>query len=459
MSENRSLFLWLLAGFCISLTLIPLITEAGGIQLYINIAAFVGIFAGGTILLTLIQWLTRRLLSKAKTRSETKIQFTKIATHSAKMMTAFMCLFGAYFYHAGIARYHIGEYSYNYSKPQKTNDGWQIASASEVGINNSVIERIVNRFVNDSSFKKQHSFVIVKDGKLVVDEYFYGHDINQVHDLRSANKSITSILIGIAIDKGYIKSVDEPIHRYLPEYRAIFNARPQKKKITIRHLLTMSSGQDANDWDRNSPGNENKYYQKKEDWIKLFLELAQVNSPGSQFSYSTLGENTLRQVLVNATQSALSEFADKHLFSPLNITHYKWTLSLFNRPDIPLRVELTSRDLAKLGQLFLNKGKWKNAQIVSSKWVEESTRAHIQTNEQRLNNPYFGYLWWMNDFALSLTNTVGFRAQGAGGQFMFAFPEYNLVVVFTSGNFGNKRQLNPFNILQTELLPEVLRGS
>ncbi len=152
----------------------------------------------------------------------------------------------------------------------------------------------------------------------------------------------------------------------------------------------------------------------------------------------------------------LDKFAETFLFNPLGIKNYEWTHKLQDRVDVAYRVELTGRDLAKLGQLFLNKGYWGDQQILSSEWVEISTARHTTTTERRLGYPGYGYLWWRHDFPVGDTVVRGFQAQGSGGQFLFVFPKLDAVAVFTSRNFGRRRQINPITIMKKEIVPMLL---
>jgi CubicO group peptidase (beta-lactamase class C family) len=454
MSDKSKLALWLILGLSVCALLIPTITDVKGMLMLINLAAFMAIFLGGIIFIVLPVWLWRKYKGK-----QISIFPSPILT-ATRTMVLVMIAFGVYWYDFTGPRAHDfgAEYRYHLQTPEDLSDGWPIARASQLGIDEQVIEYIVERFVNDESYKKAHSMLIAREGKLLVEEYFYDESPEKPHDLRSANKSITSILVGIAIDQGLIGSVDDSVANYFPEYQATFNSSASKKDITIKHLLTMSSGLDANDWNRDSPGNENKVYRLKEDWVKLFFELELINQPGSTFAYSTLGEIALRALLANVSGMSLNEFADQNLFTPLGIVDQQWTLKLYGREDVPIRVELTSRDFLKLGQLYLNKGMWHGRRIVSEDWVAQSTSTHTRTNEKRLGNPEYAYLWWRHTFEVDGKTIRGFQAQGAGGQFLFVFPELDAVLVFTSDNYGRSRQINPLKIVKHELAP-VLVGA
>jgi CubicO group peptidase (beta-lactamase class C family) len=454
LTEKRKLSLWSGGGVLVCLLLLPAITEMKSPQRYIDFAAFLSIYVGGTVLIAVTMWLWQ------KYRTSPSPIYPHNVLRASRTMVMAMIVFGVYWFDFSQARPHYfwAEYQYQFQNPKDLSDGWDVLSPEELEIDVDRIERVVERFVNDEQFKWQHSFLLAQDGNLLVDEYFYDESVDRPHDLRSANKSITSILIGIAIDQRIIGGVDDPVSDYFPEFGAAFQKTPKKSRFTIEHLLTMRSGLDANDWDRSSPGNENLLYREKDDWIRILFELPLINSPGSTFAYSTAGEMALRALLVNASGMPLDRFAELHLFAPLGIVNYAWTHRLYGRDDVPIRVELTSRDFAKLGQLFLDGGVWHGKRIVSEEWVSRSTAVHTRTNEANLGNPNYGYLWWRHSFDVDGEEIQGFQAQGAGGQFLFVFPELRAVAVFTSRNYGRHRQINPLRVVRDDLLPVLLEA-
>ncbi|WP_193757794.1 serine hydrolase domain-containing protein [Pseudovibrio sp. W64] len=453
MSDLKKTIVWTVLGVSICTLLVPLITETRGMQTYLNLASFLLIYAAGVVLLTLLISLVRRDLFRPISNYWAPILI------SSKTMIAFMIGFGLYWYDFSVARSHsyFSDYAYTYTLPTIRTDGWWIGEAASEGISQQRLKTIVERFVNDPDFKWQHSFVLIKNNRVIVEEYFYEHTIDSLHDLRSANKSITSILVGIAIQQGFFTSVKDPIAMYLPEYADIFKSDPPKATITLEHLLTMQSGLDANDWDKRSPGNENRLYQSGEDWVRQLFSLKLINKPGQQFSYSSIGEIALRQAIVNASGMPLDEFAKVYLFEHLGIKNYKWTHRLEGRPDVPYRIQLTSRDLGKLGQLYLDMGSWEGRQIVSPDWVIRSTDTHTKTTEKRLGFPNYGYLWWKHGFKVGDVLFESFQAQGSGGQFLFVIPELNTIAVFTSRNFGRSRQINPLKIMRNEIVPMLAK--
>lgn len=262
--------------------------------------------------------------------------------------------------------------------------------------------------------------------------------------------------MGIAIDKGFIKDVNEKIYDLFPEHQNIIEWGENKHVLTIKHLLTMNTGLDCNDWNSSSVGNENTLY-KTDDWIKAFLKLPYKEKPGTQFSYCTFGEMIARAIIVKTTGMSLQDFTQKYLFSHLNIKNYNWTMTMPKREDIGVRVSLTSRDFAKLGQLYLNDGVWNGKQIVSKEWVKTSTETHTKTTNKHLNYPNYGFLWWKSSFNIKGKHIKNYQAQGNGGQLVFVFPEFDLIVVFTAGNYSHPRMINAFTIIKENILPSIVQ--
>lgn len=418
-----------------------------------NFATFFMIFSIGTIAIIL----TFVIFQKLRKKQITKAFLSKRSFHALFCMNIVLIIFGFFFYDYSTPRpIPSGEpYSNIYNSPSKLEDGWDVSSLAEQGLDTQVYNNVINKLVNDKKYKRMHSLLIVKNGKLVAEDYFYEYDKNTQHDLRSANKTITSILMGIAIDQGLIKSVHEKVVDFFPEHQDIINWGENKNTLTIKHLLTMNTGLDCNDWDGNSVGNENTLY-RTDDWIKAFLTLPFKEKSGTQFSYCTFGEIITRAIIVKASGLSIQDFAKKHLFTPLNIINYEWTMLMPNREDIGIRVSLTPRDFAKLGQLYLNNGQWNGAQIVSLNWVKTSVDTHTITTEKRLGNPPYGFLWWKNYFNINGKRIDGYQAQGNGGQMVFVFPEFEMIVVFTAGNYNNPRMINAFKILEDDILPAML---
>lgn len=267
-----------------------------------------------------------------------------------------------------------------------------------------------------------YSAVTVKDG-VIVDEYYKnGYDETTVFPLHSCSKSFTSALVGLAIEDGFIKSVDEPISNYLPQVRASQNAL--HKKITIRHLLTHTSGIS---WNESTSYVDFMEWQRSENWIDFILARPVTSEPGARFNYSTAGTHLLGAVVEQAVGKSLFEYGKEKVFTPLGMGSVEWGRDPQGVTDGGNGIRMNVYDMAKFGQLFLNDGKWNGKQIIPQKWVEESTE--VQVNRAP-NYVSYGYQWWVRQFGSPSHET--FFAQGFGGQLIFVVPDLNLVSVFTS---------------------------
>ncbi|MBL4643655.1 MAG: serine hydrolase, partial [Flavobacteriaceae bacterium] len=214
------------------------------------------------------------------------------------------------------------------------------------------------------------------------------------------------------------------------------------------HLLTMSTGLDCNDWDKKSKGQEDRIYRKR-DWLQYFLNLPMIDTPGKTSSYCTMGQVLATEIISRISGMTIDKFAKEHLFTPLKITNVSWRHTS-NKKVIPSskRLYMTSRDMAKIGQLILNEGKWNEKQIVSKKWVEES----IKPITKIAGVPY-GYLWWSIPFKVNEKTVISRTATGNGGQYIIIIPSMEIVAVFTGGAYNSQEDKLPFSILKDIFLP------
>lgn len=339
-----------------------------------------------------------------------------------------------------------GQNTYSYSQPKALEDGWKTSSLQSQNIDTARIYQLFSQLQYGEN--KVHSVLLVKNEKILIEEYFNGHSINEQHDLRSSTKSIRSILLGIAIDKGLINHVNDPISKYLKSPVPRKNLDKRKDKITIRHLLTMSTGLDCNDWDKKSKGQEDKVYRKK-DWLQYTLDLSMINEPGTVSNYCSMSVVLIAEIISQASGMTIDKFAEQYLFNPLGITNISWDHTS-NKEVIPSgkRLYMTSRDMAKIGQLMLNKGKWNEKQIVSEKWIEEST-----TSKTQITGIDYGYLWWNIPFKIKEKMIVAKVATGNGGQYIMILPDLEIVAVFTGGAYNSQEDKIPFKIMKDVFLP------
>ena len=338
--------------------------------------------------------------------------------------------------------------SYTYSQPTQLEDAWSTDKLGSQGIDSALIYQLFNQL--QAADHQLHSVLIVRNHQLVLEEYFGDHDFHQLHDLRSASKSIRSILLGIALDQGFIDDINDPISKYLDSPVPRKNLDQRKQEITIRHLITMSTGLDCHDWDKKSKGQEDRVYKKK-DWLQYILDLPLIHAPGEVSHYCSMGVVLMVEVISQASGMPINEFAHEYLFKPLGMTRVEWGHT--SRGEVIAsgkRLYMTPRDMAKIGQLILNKGKWEGKQIVSAAWVEEST-----TPQTNITGVDYGYLWWNIPFSFHGKPLISRTAMGNGGQYIMIFPELDLVAVFTGGAYNSPEDKLPFNIVGDVILPSV----
>lgn len=339
--------------------------------------------------------------------------------------------------------------SYEYSPPPNVGDGWATGSLQSVGMKESYISTIA-RNVNNGAYTEVHSVLIVKDDKLVFEEYWPGHDFGLTnpqnhgayvqfdrkrrHNTHSVTKSITSALVGIAIQRASIHSVSDSIFAYLPHHQSLKNQG--KEKITIEHALKMASGLEWNEWDVATTSSQNDLMQfnRSTDPIHYLLSKSLATEPGTSFYYNGGTVDLLGVIIANAEQTSLPTFSKNTLFEPLGITNYAWqTLSPSGITCAHGDIYITPRDMAKFGYLFLKNGLWNGVQIVPSDWVQQSTRNHISPGVSWADG--YGYLWWIKTYRSGGVEYNAFRADGWGGQQIIVFPGLRMVVVFTGANY------------------------
>lgn len=339
-----------------------------------------------------------------------------------------------------------GQESYTYSQPPDLGDGWTTKSLSSQQVDTTLIYRFFNQFINEKT--KVHSILLVKDGELILEEYYDGYSHSKQHDLRSVTKSIRAILMGIAIDKGFIDDINDPISKYLTNPVPKKNLDDRKEDISIKHLLTMSTGLDCNDWDKKSKGQEDKVYKKK-DWLQYTLDLPMINDPGSVSTYCSMGAILAAEIIEQASDMDITEFAEEYLFTPLGISNVSWGHT--SKKEVissGKRLYMTPRDMAKIGQLILNEGTWNEEEIVSAQWIQEST-----TPKTKITAIDYGYFWWNTPSQVNGQILVSKTATGNGGQYIMTIPELNMVAVFTGGAYNSQEDKLPFAILNRVFLP------
>jgi CubicO group peptidase (beta-lactamase class C family) len=323
------------------------------------------------------------------------------------------------------------EATYVYSPPEQLNDGWKVSTLEAESIDTETIELLTSRIQNNK-YKHIYSMAIVKNGSLVHEAYFNGRDRETRIKMHSITKSVTSMLIGIAIESGLIGGLDETVMTYLPDYEEYVDD-PRKNTITLEHILMLKTGWK---WDEQSaiyddPTNSHYWMEEADDWLRYVIEQPIENEPGEQFVYNTGAVHLLSGVIKNTTGIYADRYAEKVLFEPLGIKEYKWIKDVNGYPCTGGSnggLCLNARDLAKIGLLVMRGGKRNGEQVVPKEWLDEAVRGRSQIGGIQK----FGYLWWSGSFKIKGKKLDHIQASGYGGQLLHLVPELDLIVVFQS---------------------------
>ena len=354
--------------------------------------------------------------------------------------------------------------------PEQIDDGWQTASLVDAGLNPVLITKMLdaidhgtkqgrkNSQANHPSlYRDIHSILIVKDGRLVFEEYFYYHHRGKRHGVASITKSMTSLLTGLAIEQGFISGVDEKVLPYFPEYLPLQQPDQRMEDITIEDLLTMRHGWECDERDPDSIlYRENDFYTRVPDLIEATLDLPMETFPGSHFSYCTPSTVVLGGVLKKATGMNVPKYAQENLFDPLGINTAVWTTTRGDWTNTGAGMLMLPRDMAKIGLLVAQNGNWNGEQIISEDWIQSSIQEHaVLESELPSWGKGYGYLWWLGDIRVIGTGVEPVCALGGWQQVIAIFPELEMVVVITGADSeGYARQ--PYQILENFILPAAL---
>lgn len=310
-------------------------------------------------------------------------------------------------------------------------------------------------YIDEGVFKNISSVVVIKNGKLLIEEYYNGETRNSLHDPRSAGKSFASSITGIAENEGYLKNEDQTLKEFY-DLKSFANYSGVKEEITIRDLLTMSSKFDGNDDDYSSPGNEENMYPTS-DWVKFALDLpASLTRPKDEWHYFTAGVVILGDILNKTVPGGLEKYADQKLFKPLGITNYKWQYTPQNVPNTAGGIRMNALDFAKYGQLYKNIGKWNGKQLIPAQWVKKTFTKYKSIPGRK--DEFYGYLFWNKTYIVSGKPYETFYCAGNGGNKIFIFPDQPLVIVITATAYGASYAHSQEDKMMTDyILPAVLQ--
>jgi CubicO group peptidase (beta-lactamase class C family) len=314
--------------------------------------------------------------------------------------------------------------------------------------------RALKGAINEGVFKKVNSIIVIKNGKLLIEEYFNGENRNTLHNPRSVGKSFASTLIGKAINEGYIKNENQPLKDFY-QLTGFQNFSIPKENTTLEDLLTMSSGFEGNDDDFKSPGNEENMYPTN-DWVKFALDLPFQENLKNKWHYFTAGVVLLGDILNKSVPNGLEKYADEKLFKPLGITNYQWQYTPQHVPNTAGGIQMNALDFAKYGQLYKNNGIWNNQQILPKEWVEKTFTKQRQIVNR--DNEYYGYLFWNRNFKANNTLHEAFYCAGNGGNYILVFKNQPLVIVITASAYGQSyAHPQVTKMLSEYILPAVIQ--
>jgi CubicO group peptidase (beta-lactamase class C family) len=344
---------------------------------------------------------------------------------------------------------------------------WEVAEPESAGLSRGPLEAMI-KWLDGFEEANIHGVVVVRGGRLLFEHYRTGedqcwgeplgkvaHGPDSKHDLRSVTKSVISLLFGIALDRKLIGSIDEPMLDWFPDYSDL--RTPEKERIRLRHLLTMSAGLEWDEYNYSDPRNSELCMLRSSDQYRYALEQPVASPPGQVWTYNSGSSLLLGAVIAKAAGAALDDVAREFLLEPLGISDFDWTRNATSGILEVGGLRLRARDFAKIGQLVLAGGSWSGRQIVSRQWIEESTAAHIGPADRLY---FYGYQWWQGRSLLGGREVRWVNAMGLGGQRIFIVPSLDLVAVITAGLYWNPIQAwLPLLIFNRHVLGAVASGA
>lgn len=346
--------------------------------------------------------------------------------------------------------------------PTLMGDGWERADPGASGFNAAKLQAVLEHAANEPV--NLHAIVVERHGRLVAELYRAGKDKGvygliamtrefgptTLHDVRSVGKSVVSLLIGTARLEGKLDNLSTPAVDFYPEFKDL--QTPQRRAITLEHLLTMSSGFE---WQEGGPGrdDEHRLYWK---WTPTQYVLSRpiAAPPGTRFTYNSGGNLVLADVLSRATGIQLEEYARTRLFEPLGITDWEWTGDLHGRPMAFTGLRMRPRDMAKLGKLVLDHGRWNGRQLIPADWIDASLMPRLDTG---FDGTRYGYQWWTGTVQWQGKHLPWAAAFGNGSQRIFVVPDLDLCVVTTAGAYGDVAVAKRVDALLQEIVATVER--
>ena len=324
---------------------------------------------------------------------------------------------------------------------------WTVAAPSEVDVDAAGLQAAVDRA---ESIPRVLSLLVVRRGRLILEEYFHGNERETLNDVRSVTKSVVSTLTSLALEEGFIGSLDETLGDYLHPDIALLDS--VRRGITIRHLLTMTSGFE---WPEIG-GNAYSLWMQSGNHVEYVVTRPIEHDPGTDFTYNSGAVHLLGVLLEEAVGIPLEQFADQKLFDRIGIERVAWEPLTGGYMNGGAGLDLRPRDMARIGQLYLQNGWSGNHQILPDGWVGEATRPKFDWRSSfgPLSELSYGYLWWTEDGQ----DEPLYLAWGYGGQFILVAPEKDLVVVTTTRWQSLSQEVGGANALEVQVLDIIMQN-
>jgi CubicO group peptidase (beta-lactamase class C family) len=346
---------------------------------------------------------------------------------------------------------------YAYRPPPARDDGWPTGTLEEVGIDRAGIERLVQGLLeapmDSATTPKVHALLIARHGKLVLEEYFHGEHRDKLHDTRSAAKSVTAVVVGAAMHAGAPLTLSTPVYALMHDGAFPADLDPQKRSMTLEHLLTMSAGYFCDDTNDEAPGNEDRMQSQthEPDWLRYTLAVPMATPPGEKSVYCSASPNLALGMVARATGASSLDLFDRLVGGPMGIRQYGWPIDPAGNPYGGGSLHLLSRDFMKFGQLMLDGGTWHGRRVLSREYAERAT-----TPLYHLRGREYGYLWWSLEYPYKDHTVRAYYAGGNGGQAVIVIPALDLVIATQGGNYASPGTFFvQMTVVPRDLLPAV----
>ncbi len=325
--------------------------------------------------------------------------------------------------------------AYSHHDPEDLGDGWPVGTLEEVGLDLDQVKDVITHFGYADATSDLRSILVARHGKLVVEQYLNSFAVETIHDVRSAGKTFTGALVGIAIDREMIPGADTKVLDLFPDHGEIQNPGQGKEEMTLGHLLDMASGLAADANDPRSPGNE-LHLKRSPDFVRFVLDLPMAFRPGEKYQYNSASAYLAGAAVEEASGQSLQDFAREHLFEPLGITDFFWTRGPKGTTYGMGGLYLTARDFAKLGALYLQGGRWGGRRVISEAWVRQSLQSRFEVSGPPFLQTGYGRLWLSAERRVFGKDFAVFYASGNGGNIMAVVPALDLVVSVQQSAYG-----------------------